>query len=123
MVIYNDSPKNLYVLRMNTDGQDVLIEEHELAKFPKLQVWFNNPQRYSHRNAVSEEMELVNQCLGAERIVNYDTEKFVLEQELKDMKQSLNDYTESVLKVEKGSRQHGTEGFQTWQKYGENRLV
>lgn len=52
-------------------------------------------------------MELVRQCLGAERIVSYDTTKFVLEQELKDMKQSLNDYTESVLKVEKALENMG----------------
>ena len=90
MEIYNAISKNLYVLRMNVEGNDVFIEEYELGKFPKLEAWFNKPQRYSPNNGILE-MELVGQCLGAERIVNYNTTKFVLEQELKDMKQSLND--------------------------------
>lgn len=108
---YNNKPEMLFVLRMNAEGNDVSIEEYELVEFPKLQAWFNNPQRYSHCNAVSEEMELVGQCLGAERIVSYDTRKIVLELELKDMKQSLNDYMESVLKVEKALENIGLKDF------------
>ena len=88
MEIYNAISKNLYVLRMNAEGNDVFIEEYELGKFPKLEAWFNNPKRYSPNNGILE-MELVGQYLGAERIVNYNTKKFVLEQELTDMKQSL----------------------------------
>lgn len=49
----------------------------------------------------------MGQCLGAERIVNYNRRKSVLELELKNMKQSLNDYTESVLKVEKALENMG----------------
>lgn len=103
---YNNKPEMLFVLRMNAEGNDVFIEEYELSEFPKLEEWFNSKGFFDY-NAIFKEMELVRQCLGAERIVSYDTTKFVLEQELKDMKQSLNDYTESVLKVEKALENMG----------------
>lgn len=104
---YNNKPEMLFVLRMNAEGNDVFIEEYELSEFPKLEEWFNKPKGIFDYNAIFEEMKLVGQCLGAERIVNYDRRKFVLEQELKDMKQSLKDYTESVLKVEKALENMG----------------
>lgn len=104
---YNNKPEMLFVLRMNAEGNDVFIEEYELSEFPKLEEWFNKPKGIFDYNAIFEEMKLVGQCLGAERIVNYDRRKFVLELELKDMKQSLNDYTESVLKVEKALENMG----------------
>lgn len=103
---YNNKPEMLFVLRMNAEGNDVFIEEYELSEFPKLEEWFNS-KGFFDNNAIFKEMELVRQCLGAERIVSYDTTKFVLEQALKDMKQSLNDYTESVLKVEKALENMG----------------
>ena len=104
---YNNKPEMLFVLRMNAEGNDVFIEEYELSEFPKLEEWFNKPKGIFDYNAIFEEMKLVGQCLGAERIVNYDRRKFVLELELKDMKQSLKDYTESVLKVEKALENMG----------------
>lgn len=106
---YNNKPEMLFVLRMNAEGNDVFIEEYELSEFPKLEEWFNKPKGIFDYNAIFEEMKLVGQCLGAERIVNYDRRKFVLELELKDMKQSLKDYTESVLKVEKALENIGVE--------------
>lgn len=108
---YNNKPEMLFVLRMNAEGNDVFIEEYELSEFPKLEEWFNKPKGIFDYNAIFEEMKLVGQCLGAERIVNYDRRKFVLELELKDMKQSLKDYTESVLKVEKALENIGVEDF------------
>ena len=108
---YTDKPGMLFVLRMNAEGNDVFIEEYELSEFPKLEEWFNKPKGIFDYNAIFEEMKLVGQCLGAERIVNYDRRKFVLELELKDMKQSLKDYTESVLKVEKALENIGVEDF------------
>lgn len=104
---YNNKPEMLFVLRMNAEGNDAIIEEYKLAKFPKLETWFNKSKFFFDNNAIFKEMELVRQCLGAERIVSYDTTKFVLEQKLKDMKLSLNDYTESVLKVEKALENMG----------------
>lgn len=109
---YNNKPEMLFVLRMNAEGNDVFIEEYELSEFPKLEEWFNKPKGIFDYNAIFEEMKLVGQCLGAERIVNYDRRKFVLELELKDMKQSLKDYTESVLKVEKALENIGVEDFE-----------
>lgn len=106
---YNNKPEMLFVLRMNAEGNDVFIEEYELSEFPKLEEWFNKLKGIFDYNAIFEEMKLVGQCLGAERIVNYDRRKFVLELELKDMKQSLKDYTESVLKVEKALENIGVE--------------
>ena len=103
---YTNKSGMIFVLRMNAEGNDVFIEEYELSEFPKLEEWFNSKGFFDY-NAIFKEMELVRQCLGAERIVSYDTTKFVLEQELKDMKQSLNDYTESVLKVEKALENMG----------------
>lgn len=108
---YNNKPEMLFVLRMNAEGNDVFIEEYELSEFPKLEEWFNKPKGILDYNAIFEEMKLVGQCLGAERIVSYDRRKFVLELELKDMKQSLKDYTESVLKVEKALENIGVEDF------------
>lgn len=108
---YNNKPEMLFVLRMNAEGNDVFIEEYELSEFLKLEEWFNKPKGIFDYNAIFEEMKLVGQCLGAERIVNYDRRKFVLELELKDMKQSLKDYTESVLKVEKALENIGVEDF------------
>lgn len=104
---YNNKPEMLFVLRMNAEGNDAIIEEYKLAKFPKLETWFNKSKFFFDNNAIFKEMELVRQCLGAERIVSYDTTKFVLEQKLKDMKLSLNDYIESVLKVEKALENMG----------------
>ncbi len=105
---YNNKPKMLFVLRMNAEGNDVFIEEYELSEFPKLEEWFNSKGFFDY-NATFEEMELVGQCLGAERIVNYNRRKSVLELGLKNMKQSLKDYTESVLKVEKALENIGVE--------------
>lgn len=85
---YNNKPEMLFVLRMNAEGNDAIIEEYKLAKFPKLETWFNKSKFFFDNNAIFKEMELVRQCLGAERIVSYDTTKFVLEQKLKDMKLS-----------------------------------
>ena len=92
---YNNKTEMLFVLRMNAEGNDVFIEEYELGKFPKLEAWFNKTKGFFDYNATFEKMELVGQCLGAERIVNYDRRKFVLELELKDMKQSLKECIES----------------------------
>lgn len=108
---YNNKPEMLFVLRMNAEGNDVFIEEYELSEFPKLEEWFNKPKGIFDYNAIFEEMKLVGQCLGAERIVSYNRRKFVLELEQKDMKQSLKDYTESVLKVEKALENIGVEDF------------
>ena len=91
----------LYVLRMNEKRTDAEIEEYELAKYPKMEAWFNDANR--HRdidNAVFKERKLVGQCVGADRIANYSTSKYGLEIEQKEMRQSLSDYANSVLKAE-----------------------
>lgn len=103
---YNIIPQKLYVLRMNEHLNDVGIEEYSLAQFQKLQAWFANPQRH---NQPFEEMKLIGQYLGAERIAHYSTTKFILEQEQNNMKLSLLHYKESVLKVEQVLKNKGYE--------------
>lgn len=93
---YVYKPTVLYVLRMNAEGTDVSIEERELAKYPELNGWFDEPEGYSRTIDGFKEWELVGQCMGAERIVQYDTRKQVLEREQVQMRQSLRDYEECV---------------------------
>lgn len=97
MEYYNNK---LYVLRMNTELTDVEIEEYELAKFPEMEAHFNNPQRNNGCYDIWKEREMVERCTGGKRIVNYKTLRSSLEHELQIMRQSLQNYKASVLKVE-----------------------
>ena len=56
-------PKELYVLRMNADGTDAEIEKYDLAKFPELNAWFDESQRFSRNNDCFKEWELVGRKL------------------------------------------------------------
>lgn len=98
---YNNYYSKLYVLRMNENGNDVEIEEHEFARFPEMGAWFNDANRYRDIDkAVFKEIKLVEQCVRADRIVKYSTSKSELERVQKEMRQSLSDYAKSVSKVE-----------------------
>lgn len=102
-------PKMLYVLRMNAEGTDACIEEYELAKYPKLNGWFDEPQRFSHNAEWYKEWDMVGECVGPERIAHYSTRRAELERELGQMQQSLPDYAESVKKAEQCLKSRGLE--------------
>lgn len=102
-------PQMLYILRLNAEGTDASIEEYELAQFPKLNGWFDEPQRFSHNDEWYKEWDLVGECVGPERIVHYSTRRAELERELGQVKQSLPDFAESVKKVEQCLKSTGLE--------------
>lgn len=96
---YNNVHSTLYVLRMNEKRDDVEIKVYELANYPELYGWFNNPHSH-HNNDIFKERKLVEQCIGVDRIANYSTSRFGLEKEQEEMRQSLSDYANSVSKAE-----------------------
>ena len=93
-------PHLLFVLRMNSEGSDAEIEEYDLGQFPELNGRFNEPRRIEINDDWFREWELVEQCVGEERIIQYSTRRSELEWELNQVRQSLREYTESVEKVE-----------------------
>ena len=109
MTEYVYKPTMLYVLRMNSEGTDACIEEHELAKYPELNGWFDEPQRFSHNAEWYKEWELVGQCVGNIGIMHYSTRRTEVERELGQVKQSLRNYAESVEKAEQALKSMGLE--------------
>lgn len=106
---YVYKPTTLFVLRMNAEGTDASIEEHELAKYPELNGWFDDPRKSGLDDEWYKEWEKVGQCVGNEGIMHYCTRRTEIERELGQVKQSRHNYAEGVEKVEQSLKSMGLE--------------
>lgn len=91
-------PQILYVLRMNAERTDAGIEEYDIEQYPRLGVLLDDSYRYSQKHNPVMDWELLGECVGAERIINYSKRRVELERELEDVRKSLRDYYDGVEK-------------------------
>jgi hypothetical protein len=84
---------------MNTKGTDAEIETHDIAKYPQLKDLFDEHYPYSPNHNKFKEWELVGQCVGQERIIDFSTKTEGLEREIEQVKKSLSEYPEIVNKA------------------------
>lgn len=89
-------PQILYVLRMNAERTDAGIEEYDIEQYPRLGVLLDDSYRYSLKHNPIMDWELLGECVGAERIINFSKRRVELERELEDVRKSLRVYYDGV---------------------------
>lgn len=94
-------PKILYVLRLNKERTDAEIEEYDLEKYPQLSHILDNAYHYKPTHNLIKDWNLVEESIGAERIIHFSGRRIELEQELESVRKSLCNYYDSVKEAEK----------------------
>lgn len=94
-------PNKLYLLRMNTLGTQVQVEEYELAEYPVLSNWFKEKQQNGYQAEEHfKERELVGRAFGEERLVSYTLYKEMADREIFTVSDTLEEYHSCVEKTE-----------------------
>lgn len=92
-------PQILFVLRLNADGTDAKIEPYPLSRFPELDGLFGYPKRTDRNIDPFEEAKLVEKCVGAGRIIAYDTRPTAIQSNLDLFHKNLQYYNDCIKRI------------------------
>jgi len=103
-IIHNDI---LYVLRLNEDCKDAHIETYQLTDHPNLKGKFDVDITGNNNISELEKRKLVEENLGKIRLISFSPTKEEIEKELKQVRQSLKNYYDSIDKTFKCLEEQG----------------
>jgi hypothetical protein len=98
---------------MNVQATDASIEEHSLSEVPALRGWFDSPRPQGLKIDYCDETRIIEEWLGADRIINYSPWKEELLSEQEDVRKSLREYYDSLKKAEVYLKEAGFESVRS----------